>query len=186
MLKKLKNNNKGSFTQWQRGWYWIIAFCVFLFALDILFYCLQVIVTNHQLNYVADKLAYQGGFLAGSSSTYYWSNTDIYSYLQNGLIRYGIDGKKYHWKLTVQENGGGDTIIVDTNGYGINTGYRSRTIGVVPGGQIASNYGSKAKLTLTCDNVFWFSRKLFNYASQGKRKLKFTAYYQSQYINGGR
>lgn len=178
MLKKLKNNNRG-FTNWQKGWLYLIAFFVFTFVLDFAILGIEIITTSHQLNYVAEKLSFQGGFIGGSSSQTYWSNKDVYDYFARAFARYGVDGTKLHWSLRVQENSGKSGTIVDTASGTMNLHY-------VSGGRsstgINSSYGVSGQLTLVFQHRFWFSSRVFPFINP-INSYSLNQRYQCLYIN---
>lgn len=181
MLKKIKNNNKGSFSLWQRGFLYIVMLCVFTFVLDICILCLELQTTSHQLAYVAEKLSFQGGFIGSKTpSSQYWSNSDIYNYFNKSLVRFGVDGKNLHWKLYVNE-GGADINIIDTeNGQIIKTGYVSG--GKKPPGEVSKNYTVSSKIMIYFDHKYFFSGKVFGLNPVVKRYC-LTDRYINLYIN---
>ena len=106
MLKKLENNDIGATSYVERTFMYVVIFCLSIFALDVILFGVQMLIANHQLNYVAKKCEFQNGFLGtGSTSDRYggyWSNGDFMDYLDGGFAAtYGENGTI--WNLSVCE-----------------------------------------------------------------------------------
>lgn len=181
MLRKLKNNNKGAFTTWQKGWMLLILFFVFTFAIDICILALEIATESHQLSYVAEKLSFQGGFIgATSEGAATWTNKDIYDYFSRSFIRFGTDGVHLHFKLVAKE-GGSTVVIINTNsGAPVQSNYKSRSkVGV---NQISKTYGEEASLTLSFDHKLFFSSRVFPFLIP-IHTYQLTERYYNLYIN---
>lgn len=182
MLKKIKNNNKGAFTIWQRGFLYLILFCVFTFAIDICILGLEILTTSHQLAYAAEKLSFQGGFIgANPPNSNHWSNEDFYDYFNRSLVRFGVDGVNYHWSLYSNEDGA-DVRIVDTDsGSPINLSHvSSPRVGV---NQISSNYAKDYVLTINFQHKYFFSGNVFKFSSP-VNTYTLSQRYKCLYVNG--
>ena len=183
MLKKLKYNNRAAFSQWQRGYMYMIMFFVFTFCLDIMLLALQFLTTAHQINYVATKLSFQGGFIGQiTGSAKYWSNEEIYTYINKSMVRFGIDGINYHWWLWDVKPGGGSTTVVATDGIGCNYGYKNRN-SHYGAGEVASSYNTEKLIRIGFNHKYFFSFRVFHYNSS-THVYYLTHRYQNEYING--
>lgn len=196
MLKKLENNNIGATSYVERTLMYLVIFFVTTFILDLILLAATMIITNHQLNYVAAKLQFQSGFIGSAVGngdvTGHWSNRDIYEYLDAGMESVGIDGTKYTWKLTydkdIYDSNGKkyDTVIFDSNGVK-NYNY------VTPGNNIdvnnlddtssgASNIYETSSLKLTFDYHYKFSGKLF-YMLHVLTEMNLYSDFANKYVN---
>lgn len=106
MLKKLENNDIGATSYVERTFMYVVIFCLSIFALDVVFFGVQMIIANHQLNYIAKKCEFQNGFLGNSSVSDrysgYWANSDFREYLNSGFATtYGEN--KTIWNLSICE-----------------------------------------------------------------------------------
>lgn len=175
MLRKLKNNNTGAFTSWQRGWMLLVLFCVFTFALDVCMLGIEMLTMSHQMAYMAEKLSFQGGFRGqGGDGATIWSNRDFYNYLGRSLRRFGINGNKGTWSLSCD---GGH--VMGTNG--CDDGYRnSEKTGY---GSISYGYGVEHKINLNIQQPWFFSSRVFPFLS-GVRSYNLSERFYSLYLNG--
>lgn len=178
MLGKLKNNNRGAFTLWQRGFLYVVLFCVFIFALDVCILALQILTTSHQLAYVAEKLSFQGGLVgANAPNSNYWTNEDIYNYFNRSMIRFGVDGKTCNWTLSVD-----GTEIINAKAGGV-TKLNAVSGNKVSEGNISSNYASSSVITIWFQHKYFFSGNVFRFPSS-TNGYYLTNKYQNLYING--
>lgn len=183
LLKKLNNNDKAGFTYMERGITYMIIFFVGTFIIDLILLASTMITLNHQVNYIATKLSFQGGFIGTFTDTRHWTNEEIYNYLKGGMVKVGIDGDKYKWGLNYKENiknGSWTTVINSGNNPAYNKTYKTSNSQNSYG--VATNFHQSSSIRLWFDYKYKFSGKVFNFTNILTR-LHFDVDFINEYIS---
>lgn len=182
LFRKMKKNNKASFSYIEKGITYMVLFILGTFIIDIILLGVTMVTLNHQVTYLGNKLSFQGGFMGETADTRHWSNETIYNYLKGGMVKVGIDGVENQWGLDYKQdiNGSWKSMINTGNNPSYERGYRSPS--TINSKGIASNFHESSSIRLWFDYEYKFSGKIFNFANIFTR-MHFDMDFVNEYIS---
>lgn len=189
MLNKIKNNNIAATTAVERGLMYLCIFFVGTFILDMILLATTMLTLNHELNYVATKLQFQGGFVGSTvdDNSSHWVNRDFYNYINGAMAKFGIDGTVNVWGLDyypdyINEDAEKIEICNTKSTLKYKNTYKTpdRGVNVTSTTADIGNLYKTSHLVLWFDYQYVFSGKVFGF---NKVRMKLETDFKNEYIN---